>query len=359
MTPLPNLSPSRSRIVARTVAIATTVALVPAVAAFGAPAAIAASLPTIPDSVFPAVTENPEISITVEDGTPVTASTVVHRGDVLLVHGTGFSPEANRGGFVAPILPGVPNGIYVLYSAFGDDWRPSEGAPGETRTHPHDQMAWVLPDSSLNALPGAPLDMRTPISRESQRMEADGSFTARIVVNPPAKTPGENYGIYVYPAAGSINAAEELFVPLNFSTAAGKNTPATPAADLVLDASVISEIASVAGGKLAGRDGAQVLDGSKIAFSREPGQNSAASVVQYRGTIHATARFSLADVVIKDPQVISRADGSRVIKAWVSDSYNASDDHVTFRELGSLGTSNGVTGLFLGPVLLSEVAIVE
>lgn len=359
MTPMPNLPRSRSRVLARTLAVTCTLAVVPVVAVVGASAATAASLPTVPDSIFPVVAENPEVTVTFEDGTPVTASTVVHRGDVLLVHGAGFSPEANRGGFVAPILPGVPNGVYVLYSAFDENWRPSQGAPGETRTHPHDQMAWVLPDSSLNALPGAPLDMRTPISRESQRMDADGSFTARIVVNPPAQTPGKNYGVYVYPAAGSINAAEELFVPLNFSTAPGKNTPATASADLVLDASVISEIASAAGGKLAGRDGAQVLDGSKIAFSREPGQNSAASVVQYRGTIHATARFSMADVVIKDPQIISRADGSRVIKAWVSDSYNASDDHVTFRELGTLGTSNGVTGLFLGPVLLSEVAIAE
>lgn len=53
-----------------------------------------AATPVIPDDlpIFPTVTENPQISVTFEDGTPVEGATV-HRGDVLLVHGIGFSPR--------------------------------------------------------------------------------------------------------------------------------------------------------------------------------------------------------------------------------------------------------------------------
>ena len=128
----------------------------------------AAASPVVPDNlpVFPDVTQDPEITVTAADGTPVTADTVVHRGDVLYVHGTGFSPEANRGGFPMPVPPGVPNGAFVLYGAFPDGWRASEGAPEEPLTHPHDRMAWVMPDASLNAVPdvrstcGAPSPVR-------------------------------------------------------------------------------------------------------------------------------------------------------------------------------------------------------
>lgn len=332
--------------------------LVPGLVAPGAGAtASAATLPTVPDSLFPPVAENPSVSVTFEDGTPVTETSVAHRGDVLLVHGTGFSPEANRGGFIMPVAPGVPNGVYVLYSGFGDQWRPSEGAPGEARTHPHDELAWVLPDSSLQALPTAPLDMRTPIARESQRMNEDGTFTARIVVDPPEQTPGDNFGVYVYPAAGSVNAAEELFVPLPFSPEPGPNTPAAPTADLVLDAGVVEEVATTAGGKLVPRDGAQVLDDGRVSYSRVEDDGADGNVVRYRGTVHATARFSLADVVVRDPWIETREDGTRLLTAEVSDSYNSSDDAVTRRVLGVLVDNNGTTDLFLGPVNLGQVGI--
>ena len=177
-----------------------------------------AAAPVIPDDlpIFPKVSENPQISVTFEDGTPVDGATV-HRGDVLLVHGTGFSPEANQGGFPLPVPPGVPNGLYALYGAFPAHWKPSEGADPSTRTHPHDRMAWVMPEGTLDSIPAGAIDMRRSIARQEQPMNADGSFTARIVVDPPETTPGDNWGVYVYPGAGSINAAEELYIPLNYS----------------------------------------------------------------------------------------------------------------------------------------------
>ena len=66
----------------------------------------------VPDNLpfFPQVKENTKITVTTEDGQPAEGITV-HRGDVLLVHGSGFSPDANRGGFPLPIPPGTPNGV--------------------------------------------------------------------------------------------------------------------------------------------------------------------------------------------------------------------------------------------------------
>lgn len=333
-----------SRVRATPLAVTTAVAgaaVLSAVSVTVAPAASAASaasasMPTVPDNlpVFPQVTEDPQITVTREDGTPLTGDVPVHRGDVLLVHGTGFDPQANQGGFVMPVPPGTPNGVYVLYSGFGDTWRPSEGAPGEARTHPHDQLAWVLPDASLAALPETPVDMRTPIGRESQQMATDGTFTAGLVVDPPAETPGDNFGVYVYPAAGSVNAAEEIYVPVPFSPEPGPATPPPASADLVLDASAVAAVADTAQGGLKGRDGALVLDDGRVSFTAD---GSTGTVERYRGTVHATAQFSLADVALRDPWIETRGEGAtatRVLTAEVSDSYNSATDAMHRVELG-------------------------
>ena len=299
----------------------------------------AAASPVVPDNlpVFPDVTQDPEITVTTADGTPVTADTVVHRGDVLYVHGTGFSPEANRGGFPMPVPPGVPNGVFVLYGAFPDGWRASEGAPEEARTHPHDRMAWVMPDASLNAVPDVPIDMRRTIAREAQTMNRDGSFTAELVVDPPEETAGDNFGVYVYAGGGSVNAAEEIYVPLAFSEESGPNTPPPSAPDLSVDASVVAAAAVAAGGKLNAKDGALDLDGDTVSFTRDTDAEDAAGdgTVRYRGAVHVTARFSLVDVAVKDPR-IERRGGRNVLTASVSTSYNAATDTMRRVEIGQL-----------------------
>ena len=63
-------------------------------------------MPTIPDNNQ--AQEHTRITVTTESGEPVTGP--VHRGDVLLVHGSGFDPQANKGGFPIPVPPGTPNG---------------------------------------------------------------------------------------------------------------------------------------------------------------------------------------------------------------------------------------------------------
>ncbi|WP_296106462.1 hypothetical protein [uncultured Corynebacterium sp.] len=120
-------SRSRSPLVLIASSTALTAALAVGVPALTAPAPAAAA-PSIPDNlpVFPQVQENPSITVTFEDGTPAEGATV-HRGDVLLVHGSGFSPQANKGGFPLPVPP-----ARQMASSFFTVGSPISGSPVKT-----------------------------------------------------------------------------------------------------------------------------------------------------------------------------------------------------------------------------------
>ncbi|KQB83482.1 hypothetical protein [Corynebacterium lowii] len=307
-----------------------------------------AATPTIPDSLFPEVQENPSVSVTFEDGTPADGATV-HRGDVLLVHGSGFSPEANRGGFPFPVPPGTPNGLFVLYGAFPEHWKPSEGADSATRTHPHDRMAWVMPEGTLESIPSGPIEMRRSIARVAQPLHADGTFTARITVDPPANPSGDNWGVYVYPGAGSNNPAEEFFIPLNYSPEPGPHTPPAPTADLVLDARLAFQFAKTTGGAVNTKNGASTLDGQRVAFSRDyeassmqadaasDGSAQSGSVRKYKGLAITTAKFTLAEVAVADPWLTPLPGGKYAVSALVSRSYNVGQDEMVRVPIGVVG----------------------
>lgn len=324
--------------------------------------ATAVAAPTVPDDLpfFPDVQQNPQIAVTTEDGRGVDGITV-HRGDTLLVHGTGFSPQANQGGFPLPVPPGVPNGVYVLYSAFPDHWKPSEGAPSDTRTHPHDRMAWVTPAGTLDAIPTAPVDMRRSIARVAQPMADDGSFTARIVVDPAESTPGGNWGVYVYAGAGSVNPGEEFYVPIAYSPEPGPATPPAPTPDLVLDAGIVHQVTSALQGGINPRFGAAKQDEQRISFSRDNEAEALAGdgIRRYRGQVTATARFNVVEVAIKDPWIETRADGTRTLTALVSDRHDVGADLMHRVELGTLGAADarGSQPLMVGPATVGNVAV--
>lgn len=294
-----------------------------------------AATPVVPDDlpIFPKVSENPQVAVTFEDGTPVEGATV-HRGDVLLVHGTGFSPEANQGGFPFPVPPGVPNGLFALYGAFPAHWKPSEGADPSTRTHPHDRMAWVMPEGTLESIPAGAIDMRRSIARQEQPMHADGSFTARIVVDPPETTPGDNWGVYVYPGAGSINAAEEFYIPLNYSPEPGPNTPPAPQPDLLVDADLAFRFAEITHGGVNAKNGATKVDERRVSFTRDAATENGDGVRKYKGTVITTARFTLAEVAVADPWLTPQPDGSYLVSGLISRSYNVGPDEMVRMPLG-------------------------
>ena len=218
-------------------------------------AAAETRMPTIPDNNQ--AQEHTRITVTTESGEPVTGP--VHRGDVLLVHGSGFDPQANKGGFPIPVPHGTPNGVFVVYSAFPEWWKPSENAPESHRKHPHDRgIAWMMPAGTLESIPSA---FRRSIARQTQTMNPDGTFTARLVVDPPAQTPGDRWGVYVYAGAGSVNPAEETFVPIPFSSDPGPNTPPAATPDFTIDAATVTQVAHAAGGNVSTKNGAPAAPG--------------------------------------------------------------------------------------------------
>ena len=310
----------------------------------------AAAMPVVPDNlpVYPPsqVTASPKITVTDEAGNPVVAP--VHRGDVLLVHGSGFDPNANRGGFLIPIPPGTPNGVFVLYSALPDHWKPSEGAPEAARKHPHDRMAWVMPAGTLEAIPNMPLDFRRSIARVAQPMNDDGTFTARVIVDPPAQTPGSNWGIYVYAGAGSINAAEEIFVPIAYSAEPGANTPKPATADIIFDATAIAQL----GGGINATNGA-ARDGNSISFSKEA--EASDGTIRYRGTTTASARYNAVEVSFANPWLEPRGDGVWALTAEVSDAPHVGVDAMTRREIGTVTGTTGEQVVRSGGVEVTKI----
>lgn len=165
-------------------------------------------------------------------------------------------------------------------------------------------------------------------------MNADGSFTARIVVDPPETTPGDNWGVYVYPGAGSINAAEEFYIPLNYSPEPGPNTPAPPQPDLLLDAELAFRFAEITKGGVNAKNGATKLDAHRVAFTRDTTAENGDDVRKYKGTVITTARFTLAEVAVADPWLIPQPDGSYLITGLISRSYNVGADEMVRVPLG-------------------------
>lgn len=312
------------RILALALSPVVAVGVLTAPLTVAAPTAQAAS--SIPDDLpfFPETEENPSVTVTMEDGSPITGP--VHRGDVLLVHGEGFDPNANQGGFPLPVPPGTPNGVWVLYSAFPDQWKPSEGAPAESRTHPHNRMAWVMPEGTLEAIPSWPVDMQRTIAREAQTMNEDGTFTARVEVNPPEETPGDNWGIYVYAAGGSVNAAEEIYVPIEYSAEPGPNTPADPTHDLNVSASWLEQVTDLVKGSITTTGGADYTDDGMVTFSRAADQGD--GIRRYEGTVNPTAKYNIVDVAVRDPWLVPLGNDLWEVTAEVSKGNVGADEMV-------------------------------
>jgi len=329
------------------------VALLAAAALCPAPAV---AMPVIPDDlpVYPSspVVANPKVTVTDEAGNPVT--TPVHRGDVLLVHGVGFDPNANRGGFAIPVPAGTPNGVFVLYSAFPDHWKPSEGAPESSRKHPHDRMAWVMPAGTLEAIPNAPMDFRRSIARVAQPMNADGTFTARVVIDPPADTPGNNWGIYVYAAAGSVNAAEEMFIPIPYSAEPGPNTPQPATADLTFDATALAQFSGATGGGVNTTKGAS-LNGNAVSFSKQSDVGD--GIIRYGGIATFTAKYNAVEVAVANPWLEPRGDGTWAVTADVSNAPNVGMDAMTRREIGIVHGISGEQAVYNAGVEIAKISL--
>ncbi|WP_396659428.1 HtaA domain-containing protein, partial [Microbacterium sp.] len=132
-------------------------------------------------------------------------------GETITVTGTGFVPDPPSTDGTRPPLAGSFGGAYVVFGKFADEWKPSEGAPGSTRTVITQRWGVAEADfgGAVNAGNGG-----FPIA-------ADGSFSMDILVSASEADDllRGNYGIYTYPGSGATHAPFETFTPLSFEPA--------------------------------------------------------------------------------------------------------------------------------------------
>jgi hypothetical protein len=144
----------------------------------------------------------PAPSITVSQTTDISPA-----GEFVTVTGTGFLPDAPATNATRPPLAGKFGGAYVTFGKFAEVWKPSAGAPSSARKV-GTQLWAVSPEDAAGLGP-------TAIA-----INADGSFTAQLLVKPGFGEPGTgNYGVYTYGGGGSNYAPYETYTPISFSTA--------------------------------------------------------------------------------------------------------------------------------------------
>lgn len=259
----------------------------------------------------------PAIEVFAADGVTPLGDRTVHEGDTVVVHGTGFDPDANRsGGLPLPVPPGVPHGTFVSFGAFAEHWRPSEGAPTSNRATVRSTNAWVLSEQALNQVPDAPFDMRRTVRQQWVPLSDDGSFTATVTVDAPTTVPADAvYGIYTYGAADAINAEQELSVPVNFDPTPGPNAPVPPSQDLVwgFAPGYTGLVTDTTQGSVVGRDGAAVNPDGTLAFELAGAQIDPATGlgrIEYRGIVVSFTRFHLLEIALADPWIEFTGNGT-------------------------------------------------
>lgn len=316
-------------------------------------------------SAGPTAVEAPAaIEVFAADGVTPLGATTVHEGDQIVVRGTGFDPKANTDGLPVPVPPGVPHGTFVAFGAFAPEWRPSQDAPAQARVgQQRSATAWVMSEDALNRVPNAPFDFRRTIRQQWVPLADDGSFTATLTVTKPAVTaPDAAYGVYTYAAADAVNAAEELFVPVNFDPAPGPNAPKPAAEDLVwgFAPGYTSTVKSTLQGGVAGEDGASVRKDGQLTYALDGADIDPATglgTVRYTGAVVSFTRFHLAEIALANPWIEFTADGTFLTAETSTGSTVGTDDLARVR-LARLDLAadpsrtafTGVTGAFTLPL---------
>ncbi|MGO3327449.1 HtaA domain-containing protein [Gordonia sp. (in: high G+C Gram-positive bacteria)] len=299
----------------------------------------------------------PAITVFAADGVTPIGDTPLHPGDEVVVTGTGFDPAANTSGLPVPVPPGVPHGTFVTFGGFAPVWQPSKNAPASSRAEVRGKTKWALSRSALNRVPEVPFDLRRTIRQQWVPLDAQGRFTARLTLATPDKTPAnKRWGVYTYGAANSVNAAQEKFVPLNYSTEPGPNTPTPPAQNLVWGySSSFSDAIDVTEGALSGKDGADVDSRDRMTFELADNTiRNGRGELRYTGTAVVYTRFHLLEVALADP--IIRVNGTRAVLSMKTSSTDMNGDdhlrrtdiadlHLTAAEAARLAKSQNVSGV--------------
>ena len=289
----------------------------------------------------------PAIDVYEADGiTKLNASTEVYDGDKIIVKGTGFDPEANIGGRGVPIPNTLPQGSYVVFGNFADEWRPSEGVASSQRVA--GPQAWVLTDEVLDQVPS---NFQNMVRAQWAELKSDGSFEAPLELAPLTDRDGNakdlpeggSYGIYTYAAGGMINPDQELSFALNYQgektpgetdedgtdddgneTEPGDtdgNAPTTGGLEWSFKSSWNMYLDVIASGERAVRGGAMLGDGGSATFVPAPGSTYDAATglgtVKYAGMLIYSSEFHGFEIAVSDPWV-EFTKGSTTLTAQVS-----------------------------------------
>lgn len=295
---------------------------------------------------------SPHIDVYLADGVTPVADTVVHPGDTLVVKGRGFDPNSNTSGLPVPVPPGVPHGTFIAFGAFAPVWQPSKDALESARATSRLGVQWAISPSALAKVPTEPFDLQRAIRQQWVPLDADGTFTARVVTTTPAKQPaGARYGIYTYGAAGATNAAQELSVPVNYSTESGPNTPVPAPQNFVwgYSPSFYNDVTETTQGTVFAIDGAGIDDRNRLTYRLAGGEvRNGTGELRYEGTVVAFTRFHLWEIALADP-IIRVRDGKGVLSMKTSTENDNGDDtmrriDIADVDLSGIGDGRDVTG---------------
>ncbi|GAA4642483.1 HtaA domain-containing protein [Gordonia humi] len=285
----------------------------------------------------------PAISVYLADGVTPAGGVELHPGDQIVVKGTGFDPNANTSGLPVPVPPGVPHGTFVTFGGFAPTWQPSKNAPASSRAEVRSKTKWALSESALNKIPDVPFDLRRTVEQQWVRLDARGRFTARLTLATPEKTPADKrWGVYTYGAANAVNAAQEKFVPLDYSTTPGPNTPVPAPKNLVWGwSSTLPAAIEATQGALAGTGGAGVDTADRMSFELTDNTiRNGRGELRYRGTVVVYTRFHLLEIAVADP--IIRVDGARAVLSMKTSSTDMNgDDHLRRIAVADLDLTRG------------------
>ncbi|MFT3660406.1 MAG: HtaA domain-containing protein [Gordonia sp. (in: high G+C Gram-positive bacteria)] len=300
----------------------------------------------------------PAIAVYLADGTTPVGTTGLHPGDTVVVKGTGFDPNANTGGLPVPVPPGVPHGTFITFGKFDQNWRPSKNAPESSRTTDRAQTRWAISNDALNRIPNTPFDLRRTVRQQAVTLHPNGAFTTKITLTTPKDAPANGrWGIYTYGAADSVNAAQELYVPIRYSTEPGPNTPKPAARNLVWGYSpkFVSTFAETAQGGVVGSKGAAAGADRRLSFELAADTvKNGRGELRYRGTVVAYTRFHLYEIALVDP--IIRVNGTTAVLSMRTSTtdqngtdalrrIDVADLRLTGAQADRLGRRQDVTGI--------------
>ncbi|WP_435738273.1 HtaA domain-containing protein [Cellulosimicrobium sp. PMB13] len=153
----------------------------------------------------------PSVTVYAADGVTPLGDSAVRAGDEIVVKGSGFDPAGNVGGRGMPIPATLPQGTYVVFGKFAEQWRPSEGAGSSARKVV--SQRWALAEDVLDQVPAV---FQQAIRDQWVEITPDGTFEATLTVG--ASEAEGRYGVYTYGAGGVTNADQELYAPVAFTT---------------------------------------------------------------------------------------------------------------------------------------------